>query len=61
MVRCVTYNCNSIRNNSESVKELLNKSDIVCLQELMLNKTDISILSQFDANFDNIAFVKDKE
>ena len=61
MLRCVTYNCNSIRNNSENIKHLLSSSDIVFLQEIMLNKTDLPILNDFHKEFMHIAFVKDGE
>lgn len=61
MVRVVSYNCNSIRNNSEVVKSLLNEFDIVLLQELMLEKRDLDILDDFDNEFSHIAFVRDRE
>ena len=61
MVRCATYNCNSVRNNSEVVKSLLKSCDIVFLQELMLNKKDLPLLDQFDENFKHIAFVYDRD
>ena len=61
MIKCVSYNCNSIRNNSENVKELLNKNDIVFLQELMLCKSDLCILNDFDSRFEYTAFVQDRE
>ena len=61
MIRCASYNCNSIRNNSENVKELLNKNDIVFLQELMLSKSDLCVLNDFDNRFEYTAFVQDRE
>ena len=61
MVKCSSHNCNSIRNNSENVKELLNKNDIVFLQELMLCKSDLCILNNFDSRFEYAAFVQDRE
>ena len=61
MLRCVTYNCNSIRNNSEIVKHLLSSSDIVFLQEIMLNKSDLPLLNDFHKEFMHIADVKDRE
>ena len=61
MIKCASYNCNSIRNNSENVKKLLNKNDIVFLQELMLSRSDLCILNDFDSRFEYAAFVKDRE
>ena len=61
MVHCISYNCNSIRNNSEIVKCLLNDADILCLQEIMLTKDDLCILNQFNPDFDHVAFVNDRE
>ena len=60
-MRLVTYNCNLVRNNSETVKNLLNRSDIVCLQELMLSKSDIMFLNHFNNDFNHISFVEDRE
>ena len=57
----VSYNCNSIRNNAEIVKSLFNDSDIVMLQELMLEKRDLEVLNDFNKDFKHIAFVKDRE
>ena len=61
MARIVSYNCNSIRNNSETVKFLLANFDIVVLQEIMLEKRDIGILNDFNPNFKHIVSVKDRE
>ena len=61
MLRCVTYNCNSIRNNSEVVKYLLSSFAIVFLQEIMLNKADLPILNEYHNDFEHVAFVKDRE
>ena len=61
MIKCVTYNCNSIRNNSEIVKQLLSFSDIVLLQEIMLSKSDLPLLNDFHKEFMHIAEVKDRE
>ena len=61
MLYCATYNCNSIRNNSEVVKNLLSNVDILCLQELMLNKSDLGILDQFNPDFEYVAYVRDRE
>ena len=61
MVRVVTYNCNSIRNNAENVKAILDRSDIACFQEIMLCKSDLPILNHFSEDFQNVAFVQDRE
>ena len=61
MVHCISYNCNSIRNNSEIVKCLLREADILCLQEIMLTKDDLSVLNQFDPDFEHVAYVNDRE
>ena len=61
MVQFVSYNCNSVRNNSEIVKAILKNSDILFLQELMLSKSDLPLLHDFDDDFRNVAFVRDRE
>ena len=61
MVNIVSYNCNSVRNNADIVKSLFIDSDIVMLQELMLEKRDLCILNDFSKDFKHIAFVKDRE
>ena len=61
MVRCVSYNCNSIRNNAEMVKTLFHNSDIILLQELMLSRSDVSMLNDLNHQFQHIAYVKDRE
>ena len=61
MARIATYNCNSIRNNSEIVKSLLLNVDILFLQELMLEKRDLSILNDFNDDFRHVAYVNDRE
>ena len=61
MIRIVTYNCNSVRNNMEIVKSLLDCSDVVMLQELMLNKDDLPLLNDIHKDFVNIAFVRERD
>ena len=61
MVHCVSFNCNSIRKNTEIVKTLLKKADILCLQEIMLTKDDLGILNQFNSEFEHVAFVNERE
>ena len=61
MVKLISYNCNSIRNNSEIVKDLLNKTDILFLQEIMLCKSDLALLNDFNEDFESVGYVKDRE
>ena len=61
MVRVSTYNCNSVRANFENVRNIMSKCDIVLLQELMLCKSDLHILNELNDNFENIAYVQDRE
>ena len=61
MVKCISYNCNSIRNNSEIVKDLLDKTDILFLQEIMLCKGDLGLLKDFNEDFECAGYVKDRE
>ena len=61
MIKVASFNCNSVRNNAETVKSLLENYDLVFLQELMLSKSDLVVLNDFNKNFQNIAFVNDRE
>ena len=61
MMRIVSYNCNSFRNNFENIRSLLHDCDILLLQELMLEKRDLEILSDLHENFKYIAEVRDRE
>ena len=61
MLRCISYNCNSVRNNAEIVKDLLNSCDILLLQELILLKSDLHFLDNLNEDFENVAFVDDRE
>ena len=54
MLRCISYNCNSVRNNAEIVKDLLNSCDI-------LLKSDLHFLDNLNEDFENVAFVDDRE
>ena len=58
MVKFVSYNCNSIRNNVEIVKSLFEKADVIFLQEIMLSKSDLPLLNDFNEQFQYTAFVK---
>ena len=61
MVRIASYNCNSVRANSANVQNIMDIADIVCLQELMLCKSDLQFLDELNKDFDNAAFVIDRE
>ena len=41
MIKITSYNCNSIQNNCEIVKSLLRDTDVLLLQEIMLEKSDL--------------------
>ena len=60
MVKVVSYNCNSIRNNAEIVKSLFT-NDILLIQELMLEFSDLDFLNSFNNDFRYIANVKNRE
>ena len=60
MLRITSFNCNSVRNNCEIVKELLKNNDIVMLQELMLLQSDVNFLSELHCDFDFIYGLKDE-
>ena len=59
-MKIVSYNCNSVRNHSEIVKSLFPDADILMLQELMLEKSDLVVLSDLDCHFSHIAYVRDR-
>ena len=61
MVRLATYNCNSIRCNFEIAKSILKEVDVLFLQELLLCKSDLHILQELSEDFDNVAYVLDRE
>ena len=56
-----SYNCNSLRSNIYNVHNILENADIICLQELMLCKSDLHILNELNDNFENISYVLDRE
>ena len=60
MINCVSYNCNSVRNNVSNVRNLTLEYDIILLQELMLLKDDLSFLKTINETFDCIACVEDR-
>ena len=60
-MKITSYNCNSFRNNFENVKSLLEDSDVLLLQELMLEKRDLDVLNDLHIDFKYIAEVRDRE
>ena len=60
MLDIVSYNCHSVRNNIGIVQEILQVTDILILQELMLNESDINFMHAIDNDFEVISCVKDK-
>ena len=61
MINITSCNCNSVRSNLGNIQNIMKDSDVICLQELMLHKSDLHILDEINADFENIAFVKDRE
>ena len=60
-MKIVSYNCNSVRNNAEIVKSLFVDTDILLLQELLLEKRDLGFLNDLNENFKYTAHVRDRE
>ena len=60
-MKIVSYNCNSVRNNAEIVKSLFVDTDILLLQELLLEKRDLGFLNDLNENFKYTAYVRDRE
>ena len=56
-----SYNCNSLRSNIHNVHNILENADIICLQELMLCRSDLHILNELNDDFENISYVLDRE
>ena len=54
MINITSYNCNSVRSNLGNIQYIMSYSDVVCLQELMLDKSDLHILDEINADFDCI-------
>ena len=58
-MKLVSYNCNSIRNNTENVKNLLYKNDVVFLQEIMLSKSDLPLLFHYNCDASQVDFLQE--
>ena len=61
VIRISSYNCNSVRANFENVRNIMSDCDVVCLQELLLCKSDLPILDELNDDFEKIAYVEDRE
>ena len=57
MVKIISYYCNSFRNNLQVISSLMANNDIILLQELMLMKSDVSVLDIFNDDFNFVACV----
>ena len=51
-LRITSYNCRSLNSNREIVKSLLDKVDILCLQETLVEANNLDIYENLDTNFD---------
>ena len=40
----ISFNCNSIRSKVDTIREILNKCDILLFQEVMLPEEDVSFV-----------------
>ena len=52
-IKIVSFNCNSVRKNVDTIRELIDNYDIVCLQETFLSKNDTAFINGLrqDINF----------
>ena len=50
-LRVTSFNCFSLRKKIDVIRDILNKSDIVFLQETLLSQNDIKIAQRIDYNF----------
>lgn len=60
MLKLVSYNCNSFRNNVHNIKNLLIGYDIVIIQELLMLREDLPFIDTIDSNFESISYVVDR-
>ena len=51
MVKLCSYNCNSLRNSIDIVRDLLNENDILFLQETLIYATDSNYVKRIDNRF----------
>ena len=59
MLKIVTFNCHSIKQNEYNVRELLKSNDVVMLQELMIYQCDTFIFDNLNNEFNHVICVKD--
>ena len=50
-IKICSYNCNSLRNSIDIIRELLAENDILLLQETLIFSTDAEFISCIDDNF----------
>ena len=58
-LRLCSYNCNSFRNNIETIRSLLESHDVLLLQELMLLKEDSHLVSNISDKWDCVLYIED--
>ena len=51
-IRICSYNCNSVRKKVDIIRELMEKSDILFLQELILLNEDCDFIYEMSDLFD---------
>ena len=54
-VRCLSYNCNGLKSFMPNMNDVLNKCDLLCLQELMITKQDCNILNNCHNDWNGFA------
>ena len=60
MIRCVSFNCHSLRNNIDIVNYLVESHDVILLQELMISECDVGILECLNDDYACNIGVRDK-
>ena len=50
-LRVISFNCNSIRSKVDTIREILNKCDILLCQEVMLPEEEVSFVYGLDEKF----------
>ena len=53
-LRVITYNCCSIRKKIDIVKDLLNKCDILLLQETLISSCQLDYVSNINNDFASV-------
>ena len=50
-VSIASFNCKGMRSSEYEIKELCSTKDIICLQEIWLDKSELSLFNTFDPSF----------